>query len=234
MATKSEILRWKLWLIKERIILSYGYRTGLIECYGKDFVENLRKVYYGPFPISFRILDVEGCRGKCYDRALLATFGFLDDEFKMIDADVDGITYSIKNIDTLRKHYGYLPIHYGNHSFIERTLKNGTVLVYDTTDGLVYDKRLYYLLNRPKITKINKKEEVLNYIEHREIVENRKKRTIEEDKYLLPSMLPIFIEKVKRGNGPYKDILLEEIELFKQEIDYEGICQERNKRMVKR
>ena len=175
MATIREKLRWKFYLMKERLIYDYGFKTGLIGGYDVEFIENLRNIYYGPFPLSLLILDVEGCIGKCYDRALLATFGFLDDEFVQVDADIDSITYNVFNIDDFRNSLGNLPIHYGNHSFIERTLKNGM---------------------------------------------------IDKDKYLLPTLLPIFERKVREGSGMYKSALLEEIELFKRKIGYDDICRE--------
>ena len=226
MATIREKLRWKFYLMKERLIYDYGFKTGLIGGYDVEFIENLRNIYYGPFPLSLLILDVEGCIGKCYDRALLATFGFLDDDFVQVDADIDSITYNVFNIDDFRNSLGNLPIHYGNHSFIERTLKNGNVLVYDTTFGLVYDKSIYYLLNRPKVTRINDKNEVEMYIEHKDIVNNNKNGMIDKDKYLLPTLLLIFERKVREGSGMYKSALLEEIELFKRKIGYDDICME--------
>ena len=226
MATKYEKLRWDLYLIKKKIIFAFGFKTGLIRGYDIEFIENLRKVYYGYLPISIILLDVEGCINKCYGRALLAAFGCGDDYFEHVDADVDSITFKVKNIDVIRNQLGYLPPHYGNHSFIERTMKDGSVWVYDTSCGLVFEKHLYYLLNNPKVTKRHPKSEVTDYIEYQDIVDNNRVGAINEDKYLLPTALPILEEKVRSGNDIYKDALLAEIEWYKKHIDYDGICKE--------
>lgn len=226
MATKKEKLRWELYCIKQRLIYAFGFKTGLIRGYDVKFIENLRKVYYGYLPISIILLDVEGCLGKCYDRALLAAFGCGDDYFEQVDADIDSITFNVKNIDAIRNELGYLPPHYGNHSFIEKTMKDGSVWVYDTTRGLVFEKHLYYLLNNPKVTKRHPKSEVISYIDYQDIVENNRVDAINEDKYLLPTALPILEEKVRKGNWIYKEALLKEIEWYKEYIDYDGICKE--------
>lgn len=223
MATKLDKLKWQLYQTKSKVLLAYGIKNGLIKFYDEEFIERLRHVYYGGVAGSILLLSTYTCNRHCYDRALLATFGMGDDDFKLVDADIDGITLN----PILKDKYANHDEHYGNHCFVERTDKNGIVWVYDTTDGLVYEKNLYYKMERPKITQINDKQATLDYIEYKDI----KNANIEHDKYGLPIILPNIEKSVDRCL--YKDRLRQEIEMFKQEINYDGICKEIHDDMVR-
>ena len=216
MATKIENLKWILYKKKRDILADFGFSFGAIRPYDDELIEKLRDVYYGGIPASICLLDENGVRRKCYDRALLIAHAFKDDDFRMVDADIDGITLNPKNID----YYVDEP-HYGNHCFIERTDEKGTVWVYDTTMMLMYEKSLYYAMERPKITRINEKDAVLNYCEFVD-VENA---NLENDKYAAPLILPL-IEKHIVDQKVYKDELAREIELYKKKIDYDALCAE--------
>lgn len=219
MATKLDKLRWEIFNKKYDILFSYGLATGRIHPYEDELIENLRHVYYGGLPASVVLLCRKMCNGKCYDRALLITLGFGDDDFQLVDADIDGISLRPRYVDEAKRRHDP---HIGNHCFAERTKKDGTVWVYDTTAGLVFEKKLYYMMENPKITKVNSKQATLDYCEHQDI----KNTNIDNDKYALPMILPIYEKIAERENGIYAEALRHEIELFKQTINYEGICQE--------
>lgn len=223
MATKIEEKKWMLYLKRREALMRYGFKKGLIKPYSEEFIESLRTVYYGGIPASILLLSKKTCNGKCYDRALLATFGCGDDDFQLVDADIDGITLNPKFVDeyksTLQENNANE--HYGNHCFLERTTKDGTVWVYDTTWGLVFEKNLYYEIEHPKVTKINDRKATEAYIEYQEI----KNADIEKDKYVLPALLPLIEAVAETETGPYKKLLQIEIELFKQNIGYQAICE---------
>ena len=223
MATKLQKAKWKLYLEKKKLLYLYGINRGLINTYENELIENLRNVYYGGVPASILLLSHKLCNGYCYDRALLLTLGFNnDDDFKMILADINEITLNPDIIDkTSNKNNGSLPKHYGNHCFVERIKKDGTTLVYDTSTGLVYEKNLYYRLQNPIITKINSKKNIQNYIEYQDIKNNN----FEKDIDILPSVLPLIEELIKYDLDLYTETLQKEISLFKQKIDYDNLCQ---------
>ena len=223
MSMKLDQLKWNLYLKKKKLLYFYGFANGLIHSYEKELIENLRKVYYGGVPASIMLLCHGICNGHCYDRALLITFGFGDDDFNLVDGDIDGITLNPK-YGSRRKEK-----HFSNHCFVERTKKDGTTWVYDTSSGLVFEKKLYYAIQRPKITKINSKQATLNYIEYQEI----KNANPERDKYVLPIIIPQIEAMANSGTEMYEKDLKEEIERFKQEINYEGIIEEIEQDMKK-
>ena len=224
MATMLENLKWQLYKKKREILIDYGIEKGLVHPYEVELIETLRNTYFGGVPASIILLSHKLTRGRCYDRALLACFGMGDDDFRMIDADIDGIKLKPKYIDEYREAIskGYTWDNYGNHCFVERTKKDGTVWVYDTTIGFVCEKNLYYKMENPKITKINDKQSVLNYFEYQDI----KNADIEKDKYILPITMPNIEMIASVDDGMYKDILIYEIELFKEKIRYDDIVRE--------
>lgn len=218
MAIKLDNLKWNLYLKKKKLLFFYGFKNGLIHPYEKDLIENLRHIYYGGVPASIIIPLISFCNGRCYDRALLLATAFRNEDFCLIDADVDEIRLNPKIINKFKD---YNDNHFANHCFVERTKTDGTIWVYDTSVGLVFEKNLYYKLQNPRITKINTKEKTLNYCEFQDILN----ADIERDKYILPLTFPN-IEAAVEKEYLYKELLKEEIERFKKEIDYDGICKE--------
>ena len=217
MASKIDNLKWKLWQKKRDVLADYGLIVGLIKPYDDSLIEKLRDVNYGGIPASIMLLSDRGVSHQCYDRALLISHAFKNDDFRMVDADIDGITLNPKYID----YFGKTTPHYGNHCFIERTDENGVTWVYDTTKMLVYEKILYYLIENPKITSINDKETVMSYCEFVD-VENS---SLEHDKYAAPLLLPMLEQQVA-GQRSYADVLEREIALYKKRINYDSLCAE--------
>lgn len=221
MATEQEELRWKLYNKKSDLLYKYGVRHNLISTYDDKLLDKLRHVYYGGLPASIILLHNNLSNGFCYDRGPLITLGFdEDDDFKVVDADVDSLRLNPKYIDETRE--GKQSERYANHCFAERILKDGRTLVYDTSLGLVFDKKLYYRLENPKITKINDKETTLEFLYY----DSQRDSNIETDKYTLPFLLPTIERNLEPIQLLYSEQLKEEIELFKKEINYESICEE--------
>lgn len=230
MATKLDKLRWSIYKKKKDLLFYYGIFNGLIHSYEEELLANLRHVYYGGVPASIILLCDKFCNGRCYDRGLLITLGFGDDDFKLVDADIDGIGLNPKLIDKYNEAIakGYTWNHPANHCFAERAKKDGSVWVYDTSMGLVFEKNLYYRMENPKITKINDREATENYCEYQDI----KNANFDQDKYILPMILPTIERLADTEKQLYREKLKKEILRFKEEINYEGICDEIHEDMI--
>ena len=83
--------------------------------------------------------------------------------------------------------------HYANHCYLEFE-DGGLTWVLDTTDGLIYEKHLYQLINRPKVNCIRTKEETLAFPDYIDIVE----ADINRDKYIVPTLLPIIEAEIEK------------------------------------
>ena len=219
MATKKDKIKWELYKKKKHILILWGLKNGFIFAYNEKLIENLRNVYYGGIPGSVLLLCRVLCDGHCYDRSVLITLGFGDDDFNVINAHIDGIRLNPKYID---KNVKYPSDTYDSHSFAERILSDGSSWIYDTSLGLVFDKRLYWLIEKPRIIKVNDKQATMNFCEWQDI----KNADIEKDKYVLPLVLPMIEGYLDRHKELYEDYLKREIELLKKKINYSGLCQE--------
>ena len=210
---------WKkhMWLFK------LGWKHKMVGMYSDAFLEKLRDVYYGGIPASIILLDPARCRGKCYDRAILAAIGLRDMDYRVVHADIDGIKYNkrtMADVAYLKSVDAPINKHYANHCYLEFD-EGGLTWVLDTTDGLIYEKHLYELINRPKVNCVRTKEETLAFPDYIDIVEADMNR----DKYIVPTLLPI-IEAEIEEHSMYKEQARREIELFKKKIDYDALCAE--------
>lgn len=214
--SKIDNVKWNLFCKKYNILLRYGFMTGKIRAYDEELIDKLRKVYYGGIPASIILMIDDMVRHKCYDRAVLMTHAFKDDEFKVVHASIDGIRLDPRCIEA----FGNDPL-YADHCFVEKKDENGKTWVYDTTDMLIYDKDLYYKMYRPVVRNVNSKEETLSFCDFVD-VENA---DVERDKYIAPLLLPT-IEKSISRQKIYRKELEKELLLYKKEIDYDTLCLE--------
>ena len=220
MATKLEQLKWTLHKKKYNLLFDYGVKHGLIHSYDKKLIENLRHIYYGGIPASILLLHGKLSNGHCYDRGTLITLGFGEDDFQVVDADIDSLKLNPQFIDECR--YNNLSENYPNHCFAERIMNDGTTWVYDTSVGLVFEKNLYYKMQNPKITKVNNRSTTLKFLYY----DFQRDSDIERDKYALPLILPN-IEACMHPTQPfYLEQLKKEIEILKTEIGYDSVCKE--------
>lgn len=220
MATKDELLEWEQHKKNYNKLFDYGVKHGLIHSYDNQLIENLRHIYYGGLPASILLLHGRLSNGHCYDRGTLITLGFGDDDFQVVDADIDSLKLNPKYIDEYR--HNKCSEHYSNHCFAERTMADGKVWVYDTSVGLVFEKSLYYKMQNPKITKINNRLTTLKFLYY----DFQQNSDIERDKYALPLILPN-IEACMLPTQPfYLEQLKHEIEILKREIGYDSVCKE--------
>lgn len=219
MPTNLQMLKWKIYQKKSKEMLLYGLKHGYIRLYDDELIEKLRTIYYGGIPASIILLSDCFTNGYCYDRAVLLSRAFLDteDDINVIDASIDSIKLNpkyLKDKDPL----------YADHCFVERTTKDGKKLIYDTSSGFVYDKRYYWLMEHPKVRKINSKQATIDFVNEEE---ERHPSDIENDKISSISVFPT----IERYYGtPYEmysasgiEMLQREVELFKEKIKYDEL-----------
>ena len=215
-------MKWDLHNYKSEKLLLWGLKHGYIALYNDELIEKLRAIYYGGIPASIILLSKGMCNGHCYDRALLMSRAFLDEkgDVQLLYASIDSLRLNPKFIDDTD------PL-YADHCIVEVTSEDGNHFIIDTSAGLVYDKKLYWLMEHPKIRKINKKDSIIKFVESEGYYNPE---NIERDKYALPLILPMIEMTYGRPNEMYSmlgiELLQREIEHFKETINYEGICQE--------
>lgn len=221
MATRLQKMKWDLHSYKQKVLLIWGLKNGLITPYDDQLIEKLRKVYYGGIPASVILLSNGMTNGHCYDRALLMSRAFLDDE--------DDVQLLYADIDSLKLNPQYIsdsPL-YADHCIVERITKDGRHLIYDTSAGFVYDKKLYWLMEHPKVRKINNKESIIKFINEDE---DFHPEDVERDKYIAPLVLPMIEKTFGRPTEMYSllgiELLQREIEHYKKAINYDGVVEE--------
>lgn len=220
MATRTQKLKWDLHQKRHRMLLIYGLQHGLIFPYD-ELIEKLRTIYYGGIPASVILLSDGLTNGYCYYRALLMSKAFLDTE--------DDVKLLYASIDSLKLNPSYIcddPL-YADHCIVERITKDGKHMIYDTTSGFIYDKRIYWLMENPKVRYINDKEAIKRFIESDE---DRYPEDIDRDKYASPLILPMIETTFGRPTEMYSvkgiEWLQREIELFKNKINYDSVVSE--------
>ncbi len=199
-------------LKKRDEMLVYGLKHKLIFPYPDILFDYLRPYCVGGFPCSIMLFINELCNGHCYDRAELMSLAF--DDCQIIHA----------NIESLRITDGKK---LSEHAFVETSeFGSGKTWVVDTSIGLIFDKKYYYKLEKPKINRIIKKEEIMKSYSIKQILASN----FNEDKYSLPITLPLIENAIERSNHigtkMYKDKVIEELKIFKQAIGYNEIVAE--------
>ena len=221
MATNFQKLKWDIHQKKHKMLMIYGLQHGLIFPYDEELIEKLRNVYYGGIPASIILLSNGMSNGHCYDRALLMSRAFLNDE--------DDVNLLYGNIDSLKLNPNFISDspHYADHCFVERITKDGRHLIYDTSCGFIFDKKIYWLMENPKLRHTNSKESIRRFIENDE---DRWPEDVERDKYASPLILPMIETTFGRPTEMYSfkgiELLQREIEHFKEQIQYDDVVRE--------
>lgn len=221
MATKLQKMKWDLHCYKERQLLIWGLKNGLIAPYDDKLIEKLRNIYHGGIPASIILLSNGMSNGHCYDRALLMSRAFLDEE--------DDVQLVYATIDSLKLNPQFIsddPL-YADHCILERTTKDGRHLIYDTSAGFIYDKKLYWMMEHPKVRKTNSKESIIEFLKEDECYYPEDP---ERDKYASTLILPMIEMTYGRPTEMYSqmgiELLQREIEHYKKKIDYDGVVEE--------
>lgn len=222
MAIKLQEIKWTLHNYKVKKLLIQGLKSGYITPYDDDLIEKLRNIYYGGIPASIILLSTGMSNGRCYDSALLMARAFLDteDDVKLVYATVDSLKLNPKLLDSND------PL-FADNCIVERVTKGGQHIIYDTSSGFAYDKKLYWLMEHPKVRNINNKDSIIEFVKSDAYYHPE---DIEKDEYVAPLILPNIEMTYGSPTEMYSqsgiELLQREIEHFKKEIDYDGICQE--------
>ena len=214
-------LRWKWYKFKNDKILIWGFKKRLITLYSEGFIRKARNVYYGGVPASVLLLSDGMSNGRCYDRALLVSKIFLDEpgDVRMIYALVDGLRLNPKLIDKKD------PL-YADHCIVERITKKGRHIIYDTSSGFVWDKRLYWLLEHPKVRKVNDKAAIAEFIKY----EDSRNPNGTGDSFASLFVLPVIEKSYSKPNEAYAlegiELLQREVEHYKKVIGYDNLRKE--------
>lgn len=222
MTTKLQKMKWNLHNYKSKQLLIWGLKNGYITPYNDKLIEKLRSIYYGGIPASIILLSNDMSNGHCDDRALLMSRAFLDEEgdVQLVYASIDSLRLNPQFVD----HNDSL---YADHCIVERVTKDGQHLIYDTSAGFVYDKKLYWLIEHSKVRKINSKNSIIEFVESDEYYHPE---DIERDKYASSLILPMIEISYGRPTEMYShlgiELLQREIEHFKKVINYDDVCQE--------
>ena len=229
MASKLQELKWQAYNYKSRKLLLWGLKKSYITPYNDELIKKLRTIYDGGIPASILLLSDGMSNGFCYDRALLMARAFLDEDVdvKLLYASVDCLRLNPKLITSLNPNYA-------DHCVVCITSKLGKQFIIDTSSGFIYDKNLYFLMEHPKIRKINDKDAIIKFVESQK---HYYPEDIENDKYIAPSILPIIEMTYGQKNELYSmeglELLQREIEHFKEVINYDKVCHEIDEDMEK-
>lgn len=221
MYKKIQQMRWELYSYKQKRLLLYGLKNGLILPYDDKLIEKLREIYYGGIPASIILLSNAMTNGHCYDRALLLSRAFLDEE--------DDINLLYATIDSIKLNPRFISDspYYADHCVLERITKDGRHYIYDTSAGFVYDKNFYWIIEHPKVRKVNGKESIKAFISHDEGF-----ITKYDDRFIAPLIIPSIEKTYGMPSEIYSqagiELLQREIEHYKSTIDYNGLIEKIN------
>lgn len=221
MATELQKLKWVLHCKRSEMLQKYGLKNGYIAPYDDELIKKLRNIYNGGIPASIILLSNGMSNGHCYDRATLLSRVFLDEEgdVQLVYAAIDSLRLNPKNADRNDRLFA-------DHCIVERITEDGQHIIYDTSTGFAYDKNLYWLMEHPRVRKINNKESIKRFIEEDE---DRWPEDVDRDKYAAPIILPMIEATFDRPNEMYskgKKLLQREIEHYKTLINYDAIVEE--------
>lgn len=214
MAISFVDLRWKVYSFYSEQLLIWGIKKGYIQPYDEELIEKLRDVYYGGIPASILLLSRMLTDGHCYDRALLMSRAFLDDDgdVRLIYAEVADLKYNPVYSEEGRD---------SDHCFVERITESGKHLIYDTSVGFRYTKWIYWLMNFPKIRHINEKDSILRFVKEESDVCSEHS-SFSDSEFILKLVIPtVEASYGKRGEMyslPGYELLQREVELFKQRV----------------
>lgn len=221
MENTQERKKWEQHQLKQHKIFKEGILNNKIIPYDLNLIQRLRTVYFENIPASIWLLCGAKCDHCCYDLAILITLGFGDDDFLLIDANVDSIALNPSIVGEISKNKQQ-NINYANHRIALRKCIDGSLWVYDTSRGLVFDRQLYFELENPQVTAVIKKQDVLDASAYKAL----KNTTIDiEEAY---KNLEEF-EQFAQDETLYKSELKTEIELFKIHLEYLSHTQKKQK-----
>lgn len=223
MSSKIDKIKWELYNYKNKKLMEYGLKHGSVRLYDEELISKLRNIHYGGLPASVILLSDFMSNGRCYDRSLLLARAFLDEdvEVTLVYADVDSLRLNPKYISSSTR--------YAEHCFLE-VVKDEKKYIYDTSKGLIYDKKMYWKLENPKVRKVRDKKNIRKFWEFDGADYN------DDDKYMAPVLIPFVESHYNDSNEVYAyeglELLQREVELYKELIDYNNLNKELNEKVL--
>ena len=220
--TEKQQCKWLLHRFKIKNMLLYGLQNNFIGLYDEALIEKLRTIYDGGLPASIILLSNGLSNGHCYDCALLLARAFLETE--------DEVQLLYGSIDSLRLNPQYISKDnhlYADHCFLERITKQGQHIIYDTSSGYIFTKKMYWLMERPIIRRRVCKQAIAKLIrEHEEQYPLDYQRCDEAAPFILPMIELSYREKKETYAGI--NLLQREVDIYKQLIDYDILYEKIN------
>lgn len=174
------------------------------------------------------IYKIGRTNGYCYDRALLASRAFLDDG----NVDVSLLYVSINSLRLNPKYVNNKDPMNSDHCVVEITYDTGKSFIIDTSVGFIYEKSLYWKIEKPKVRHRNNKERIRQFLAEDSIFHPEYR---EEDKCMAPLILQQIENTFKRTTEMYAingiELLQIEIEHYKQEINYDIVKREMERKI---
>ena len=194
---------------KHTKMLLYGFKHNLIFPYPDSLFDALRPYSIGGFPASIALFVNELCNGHCYDKA--RTISLAVPDAKVIHADIN----SLRVLDDGKN---------AEHAIVETNMfGGGKTWIIDTSIGLIFDKKYYYEFEQPTINHVFEKDFLMQDPMLHEIIAGN----FENDKYILPLVVPMIEAAIKNSNHLhtviYREKILSELELFKKAVGYDAI-----------
>lgn len=211
--------RWQQFHRRRDELLLKGLENGSITPYSEEDITKCRQKTYGGLPISIIILSDGLCNGFCYDRALVLASALLEsDDIRLLYGDTD--TFRLNPL------YADNPASW-RHCILERTCKDGRKLIYDTAYGLIFDKEIYWEIERPQICHVRTKQEIAEYLEE----ENRiHPENAKEDKWLNLATIALLERTFDNTDEIYAQeglkMLQREISFYKESIHYDELSRQ--------
>lgn len=217
MATELEVKRWQEYNKNYREKFLAGIKSGQIRTYEQGFLDKLDRYYFGGLPLSIVLLCNKACNGFCYDRAVFVALGLEDEDYVAVNADINSLRLNPIYIDEKDENPNY-----ANHCFVIKKDKDGKEYVYDSSVGLVFDKSWYDEVEKPVVTRVMPKEEVMTFDDYRYF----KSTDLELVKYALPLIMPTYDALAMIGQPYYTEELRRRLALFKEYVGYEKLKRE--------
>ncbi len=225
----NEIL-WKKHLQKLELLKVKLFRESLsnpnVGLYNIGLIRKFRDYYDFGIPASVFLLSNHLCNGNCFDSTFLLSRVLLDDE------DTEDINIVLAEINTIRLNPFYIKQEkrdgYADHWVVERILKNGTNLIYDTSLGIVFDSDSWFDLEEPKIKTTLGKSKIC------ETIKQIEEENPEDFKPKLESIVNLLPEVEKHYGDPNEEYakasrLQREVEAFKDKMGYYIYCMNHEK-----
>lgn len=214
----------RLYYMRQQILLYLAAKCNLFDVYSDALIEKFRNVYYGGMSASILLLHPETTKHKCWDSCVLVALALEDMDYQVVCAHIEGIKYNprvMQEVATCKEEGKLVNPNYDVHYFVEVDFKNKTWVI-DTTLGKLFEKHIYYAIERPKIVRVFTKEQMKEDWDYQDIVNG----SLEKDKYMSVFTLPVLEAKHKETETWYSEKLEREIELYKKTIDYETLKEE--------